>query len=141
MSCVFVYVFCVDILGFVNMVVVVFIYFSIYLSIYLYTYGWYAMNYDFMHLRISLCSEIHRILVTKCYGIYLAENCCFLVELIQRGLSPEHLLLLHHQESPSETNNIPERVGKLTLRLTLFSWSTDGGSLGLIPWSSVLSGD
>ena len=42
LSCVFVYVFCVGILGFVNMVVVVF---SIYLSIYLYTYGWY---YNFM---------------------------------------------------------------------------------------------
>ena len=40
MSCVFVYVFCVDILGFVNMVVVVFIYFSIYLSIYLSIYIW-----------------------------------------------------------------------------------------------------
>ena len=41
--CTCVCVFCMDILGFVNMVVVVFIYFSIYL-----TYGWYAMNYNFM---------------------------------------------------------------------------------------------
>ena len=51
MSCVFVYVFCVDILGFVNMVVVVFIYLFLYLSIYNYTYGWYAMNYNFIHIK------------------------------------------------------------------------------------------
>ena len=77
-------------------------------------------------MHLTLCSEIHcTILSTKCYGIYLAENCCFsLVELIQRGLSPQHLLL-HHQQSSSEANNIPEQqVGKLTLRLTWLSWST-----------------
>ena len=43
MSCVFVYVY---ILEFVNMVVVVFI-----LSTYLYTYGWYAMNYNFTNTQ------------------------------------------------------------------------------------------
>ena len=48
MSCVFLYVFFVDVLGFVEILVVVFI---IYFSIYLFTYGWYAMNYNFMYYR------------------------------------------------------------------------------------------
>ena len=49
MSCVFVYVFCVDTLGFVDIRMYVgggfYLFISLSkLSIYLYTYGWYAMN-------------------------------------------------------------------------------------------------
>ena len=49
-SCVFVYVFCMDILGFVDICWWWFLLYN-YLSIIiiLYTYGWYSMNYNFMH--------------------------------------------------------------------------------------------
>ena len=46
--CICVCVFFMDVLGFVDILVVVFIYLFLYLSIY--TYGWYAMNYNFMHI-------------------------------------------------------------------------------------------
>ena len=42
---------CVYFLGFVNMVVVVYLF--LYLFIYLFTYGWYAMNYNFMPYKIT----------------------------------------------------------------------------------------
>ena len=57
MSCVFVYVFFMDILGFMDIIILVgFIYLFLYLSIYLsiYTYGW--MNYNSMRGQIVYLS-------------------------------------------------------------------------------------
>ena len=44
--CICLCVFCMDIFGFVNMVVVIYLF--LYLFIYLFTYGWYAMNFNFI---------------------------------------------------------------------------------------------
>ena len=80
-------VLCMDILGFVNMVVVVFIYFSIYL-----TYGWYAMNYNFMYYHpATACCLLFCSCMRGCIRTYICvcANNSYVPENRRYGSKPD----------------------------------------------------